>query len=71
MTIKELIDDLSRFPDDARVVFTPKDCTGGGWPEWSDAFASNEVCERWNDSLKDYRDEATGAVIVTLAGEIE
>lgn len=67
MTVKELIDDLSRFPDSSRVIFSPKDMCGGGWPEWSEAWVSAEM--GYIEEVDDER--PTGRVIVSLAGEIE
>jgi hypothetical protein len=37
MTVEELIRMLSRFPGKAEVVFGPRECCGGGYPEWLDA----------------------------------
>lgn len=34
MTIAELRDILRGYPDDARVIFTPDDYCGSGYPEW-------------------------------------
>lgn len=39
MTVKDLIDDLSRFQDASQVVFTPREFCGSGYPEWNGASA--------------------------------
>lgn len=38
MTVGELIEMLSGLPQKAEVVFGPRDCCGGGWPEWLEAM---------------------------------
>lgn len=60
MTVKDLIDDLSRFQDASQVVFTPREFCGSGYPEWNGASASEDV-----EALP------PDVVIVTLSGEFE
>lgn len=70
MTVKELIDDLNRFPDNAKVIFTPQDVCGGGYPEWTDASVGREWVCRMDDSGNEIEVESE-TVTVTLMGECE
>ena len=66
MTVNELIQDLQRYPGRFRVIFSPRELTGGGMPEWTDARCKRECTYGPNDEevLQD-------RVIVKLSGESE
>lgn len=57
MTVRELANQLTFFPDDAEIAFEPKELTGIGIPRWLDA---NVMAEYDGD------DKPTGTILVRL-----
>jgi hypothetical protein len=64
MTVGELIHDLSQWRDDAKIVFTPDDYCGEGYPEWERCSLTDHMVLDGQD-----RDIPTGDVIIKLKGE--
>jgi hypothetical protein len=42
LTVQQLRRMLLTLPDNAEVIFGPRDCCGGGWPEWLEATVKHD-----------------------------
>lgn len=66
MKVGTLIEWLQRFDPEKYVLFTPRNCCSGGWPEWTE-------CHVYADVVYDDHDNATETdiVIVEISHEKE
>lgn len=66
MNVSTMIEWLSQFDGESEVLFTPRNCCSGGWPEWTECHIYNDV--EYDD---DDNPIETGVVIVEVSHEKE